>query len=352
MALSVGTAAPAGNIGQPTQGGGPNITSVGVAPYPGNINVPSSDNWQPTSQLLAGSAEAANAAQNALAQLAQTNAINTQGGGSSTGNPSNAAYYQGQIDSGNQALGALDGQKANQQRGIDTNAANSMAELQGKYNNDVNKYATDKTTAQNDFTKNISNIDNQARNGYNSLQALLGGTGSAGNILAPYAVSTQANQQRSNGQDTFAKNLQGIDIASQAAQQNFNNSKKSLDGQHQSAIDALLQSINDKKIAYQQQIGQATSQLGIAKGGSYAAPTAQNNAIQQLMEQNQAQANAYQTPTFSVSDYTAPTTNLSQYKPQAAQLAAPSSNSVPTGQDTTALTALQKLDTNNNAYAY
>jgi hypothetical protein len=189
---------------------------------------------------------------------------------------------------------------------------------------------------------------------------LLGGTGSAGNVLAPFAVSVQANQQRQGSSDAFAKNEQAIQDAIAAANQNYNNQKKSLEGQKNTQLQNLLSSINQQKIGYQQQIAADQNQLNLAKGGGYQTPTVSNDVIQQLLAQQQQSAQQYAQPTFSVQDYVAPQTNLASYQSQAAQLAQDSNGSGNTATDTGgldptgALAALLKQtdNTNTNAYSY
>lgn len=278
----------------------------------------------------------------------------TGGAAASAGSAADVATYQDQINQLHQLLGNTDVIQQNKTNSINQNFDNSLNQLTGNNQNVLNQYNTQKTNTQNDYSKNIDHINSNARQGFNSLQALLGGTGSAGNVLAPFAVSQQANQQRGVSADAFAKNLQGIDQGVAAAQQNYTNQRKSLEGQKNSSLQDLLSSIDQQKIAYQQQLAQAQNQLRIAQGGSYATPTANNNAIADLIAQQNNLPSQLPTPNFSVQDYVAPQLDLAQYQAQAANLAGSNNDpsTSPADDSASALAALLKQNQATNAYSY
>lgn len=274
---------------------------------------------------------------------ANTAASPYAGDSGSAGSAADIAAYQDQISSLNQLLGQADITQNNGVNSINQGYGNSLAQLQGNNTNVMNQYDTQKTNTTNDYSKAIGQINSNARSGYNSLQALLGGSGSAADVLAPFAVSQQANSQRGSSADAYAKNLQAVQQGIDAANLNFTNQKKTLDGQKNDQLSKLLSSIDQQKIQYQQQLGAANNQLNVAKGGSYATPTANNNAITQLLQQQQGLASQYAQPTFTTQDYVAPTTDLAQYQAQAAQLAGSNNDPSTSASDDTASALAQLL---------
>lgn len=312
-----------------------------------------------TDVLKPGATTATNAAaQNSTPAPTTTNTTNTNsgvytGGATDPTTAGNIAAYQDQINSINQLLSQANVNQTNGTNAINTGYNNSVAQLQGNNQNVLNGYNTQQGNTTSDYANALNTIDSNARTGYNSLEQLLGGTGSAGNVLAPFAVSNEANTQRGASSTAYAQNLQAIQDGIDAANQNYNNQKKTLDGQQQTQLQSLLSSIAQQKIGYQQQLGADQNQINIAKGGSYATPVANNNAISGLLAQ-QSQVPA--APTFSVSDYTAPTTNLAGYQSQASQIASgsntPSSTDTSSTDPATALTALLKQTQATNAYNY
>jgi hypothetical protein len=275
---------------------------------------------------------------------------------SGAGSTADIAAYQDQINSLNQLLGNADITQRNGQNSIEQGYNNSVAQLEGNHQSVLNQFDTQKSNTTNDYAKNVDRINANARQGFNSLQALLQGTGSAGNVLAPFAVSQQANSQRGASSDAFARNLQAVDQGVLAAQQNYNNQKKTLEGQKNDQLSKLLSSIDQQKIQYQQQLAAANNQLNIARGGNYATPTANNDAIAALIANQNGLAQQFTQPNFTVSDYVAPQTDLAQYQAQAAQIGGLNNDPSTTPQDDTAsaLAALlkQQQQGSTNAYAY
>lgn len=276
------------------------------------------------------------------------------GAGSATAaaNAANIAAYQDQMSALNQLLQNADINLQGGQNSINTGYNNAQAQLQGNNANVLQGYDQQKTNTTQDYNKALNTINANARNGYNSLEALLGGTGSAGDILAPFAVSTAANTQRGSSSDAFAQNLQNIQQGVDAANMNFKNQSNTLLGQKNTQLQNLLDSINQQKIQYQQQLAADQNQINIANGGSYQVPTANNDAINQMLAQQQAAAQQYAQPQFTVQDYTAPQTNLADYQAQAAALAGNGSADTSASDPTVALTNLLKSTQNTNQYAY
>lgn len=271
---------------------------------------------------------------------------------SAQANAANIAAYQDQMNSLNQLLSNADVNQSSGQNAINTGYQNAQAQLQGNQNNVLQGYGQQQTQTTQDYNKALNTINSNARNGYNSLEALLGGTGSAGDILAPFAVSSAANQQRGSSSDAYAQNLNNIQQGVNTANLNFTNQGNTLLGQKNTQLQNLLDSINQQKIQYQQQLAADQNQINIANGGSYQTPTAVNNNISDLIAQQQQAQQQYAQPQFTVQDYTAPQTDLSAYQAQAASLANNGSTDTSATDPTGALTNLLKQTQNTNAYAY
>lgn len=318
-----------------------------------NIASPSTNYLGAANPVSSGTqASSGNNAATSTANSGSATGSGTYTGGTDATTQANIAAYQDQITALNQLLSNADINQQQGQSAINTGYNNSLAQLQGNNQNVLQGYNTQQTNTTGDYNQALNSINSNARNGYNSLEALLGGSGSAGDILAPFAVSTQANQQRGASSNAYAQNLQAIQNGINSANLNFNTQKKSLDDQQGTQLQSLLNSIAQQKIQYQQQLGADQNQINIAKGGSYQTPTANNDIINQLLAQQQSSAQQYSTPQFTVSDYTAPTTNLSDYQSQAAALAGNGSTDTSQNDPSVALSNLLKQTQNTNQYSY
>ena len=271
-------------------------------------------------------------------------AANTYGGyGSAAGQQSAIGGFTDQLNNLNQDYSML-GQ--NQQNGMDSinrGYTDSNSQLTDSNNRAMSNLATQRQDSQANYSKQDQQINNNARTGFNSLQALLGGTGSAGSILAPYAVSNQANQQKSGAADAYAQNLRGLDTADKNAATQFTAHKQTLDNQKNSQLQSLLSSIDQQKIQYQQQIGSLNNSLNMAKGGQYAAPTAQNDAIAGLRADQQNLIKQYQNPAYTPQTVNANPVSLQDYKVQAANLGGLNNQPDPNAANTDTNAALQSL---------
>ena len=330
-----------GSIGQTVKN---NIAS-GAVNYQGNAN-PVNNNSQAASgnNVTSGAAQPNTDVNSGV--YSGTDAASAQA------NAANIAAYQDQMNALNQLLSNADINQSSGQNAINTGYQNAQAQLQGNQNNVLQGYDQQKTQTTQDYNQALNTINANARNGYNSLEALLGGSGSAGDILAPFAVSNAANQQRGSSSNAFAQNLNNIQQGVNTANLNFTNQGNTLLGQKNTQLQNLLDSINQQKIQYQQQLAADQNQMNIAKGGTYQTPTAVNDNISQLLAQQQQAQQQYAQPQFTVQDYTAPQTDLAAYQAQAAALANNGSQDTSGTDPTGALTNLLKQTQNTNAYAY
>lgn len=277
------------------------------------------------------------------------------GNGDPTGNAANVAAYQDNLSSLQQLLADADTSRTSGTNNLDRSYQNSLNRLQNSQNQALQGYETQRGDTTNDYQKTLGRINDQARTGYNSLQALLGGTGSAGDVLAPFAVSQQASKQRGVSSDSFAHNLRDIDTATTQTNQGFDDSRNDLLGQHNGKLQELLNSIDTQKKNYLAQIGATKNQLNIAKGGGYTTPTDINNQISALQREQAGLSDKYAEPTYNVRDVNVAAPNLAQYQAQAASIANGDNTQLDTSADdqTSALAQLLKLkNLNQPSYSY
>lgn len=252
-----------------------------------------------------------------------TNDPYTGGGaasGTGSGNVADIATYTDNISALNGLLGQSDVNRQQGETGINNSFNRSNAQLNDQQTGTENKFKNQQTDTTKGYNSNLSTIDNQARNGYQSLQALLGGSGSAGDILAPMAVANDTGSKTNTARDSFAHNLQELDTARTDSRKQYKTAQDDLLGQKNSKLQSLIQSIDQQKQNYLGQIGAQENQLRIAQGGNYETPTAQNAAIAQLQSEQNGLADQYKQPAFTPQNVNVSAPNLSQYSAQAAQI--------------------------------
>lgn len=265
----------------------------------------------------------------------------------------NAAAYQDQINALNQLLQAADSSRAQGEQSIDQSFNNNLSRLNQSQSNTLQSYNTKRQDTQADYGKNLQRINQGARNGFQNLQMLLGGTGSAGTILAPAAVSQAANQQRGTSSDAFARNNRDLDTAVTRAGEAYENNKNDLFNQKQEKLRELLGNVNSQKQNYISQRAAAENQLNIARGGGYTSGIG-NAEIQNLLSQQGQLSKLFPTMDFAVKEVSAEPLSLAQYQAEAAKQA--QGGGAEAGEDTTAaaLAALlkQQEDQQLGGYAY
>ena len=253
---------------------------------------------------------------------------------------SNIAGYTDQLSGLNRLLGRAD---VNQQQGTDAinqSADRSNAQLTDQYAGQGQAYDRQQQNTTTGYQDNLNTINSQARNGYQGLQALLGGSGSAGEVLAPLAVSDVAGSQTNKAAQGFGKNLESLQVARTDAAKQYKSAQDDLLGQKNSKLQSLISSIEQQKIAYREQIGQTQNQLNIANGGSYQTPTVQNDAIAQLQAQQDGLASKYAQPAFTPQNANYQTPDMQGYTAQAAQIGSLSNQPVNSGDPSVAYQAL------------
>lgn len=270
------------------------------------------------------------------------------------GSQADIATYTDNIGSLRGLLDQSDINRSQGEKGINDSYTTSNARLADQQAGVTNHFNTQETDANKGYQGNLNTIDNQARTGFQSLQSLLGGNGSASEILAPLAVSREAGTQTNNARDNFAGNLSALATARKDAADKFKNAQDDLTGQKNSKLQSLISSIDQQKQNYLSQIAQQENQLRIAQGGSYQTPTAQNADIAALQAEQNGLAEQYKAPAFTPQNVNVQAPNLNQYIAQAAQIGGGSNQ--PQGsapQDPTlALQALLAKDPNKQYNPY
>ena len=249
-----------------------------------------------------------------------TNTAPAGTGTSNAGSAADVATYTDNISALNGLLAQADTNRQQGTQGIDTSYNTSNARLADNQAGTMRNYDNQQADTTKGYQSNLNTIDNQARNGFQSLQSLLGGNGSASDILAPLAVANQAGSQTNNARDSFAGNLQSLTNARTDAAKQYKNAQDDLLGQKNSKMSALISSIDQQKQNYLSQIGQQQNQLRIAQGGSYQTPTAQNADIASLQQEQNGLMNQYAAPAFTPQNVNVAAPNLNPYIAQAAQI--------------------------------
>ncbi len=264
------------------------------------------------------------------------------GTGTGTGNVADIATYTDNIAALQGLLGQADTTRQQGEQGINSSYGRSSAQLNDQLAGTLNKYGQQEVDTTKGYQTNLDTISGQARTGYQSLQALLGGSGSAGEILAPLAVSSHAGGQTNTAREGFATNLQSLNAGRKDARDQTTRAQDDLLGQKNSKLQALIQSIDQQKQNYLGQIGQQENQLRIAQGGNYQTPTAQNAQIAALQGEMNGLGSQYAQPEFRPQNVTAQNVNLNPYLAQAAQIGA-GSNQAQSADPNSAAAALQAL---------
>lgn len=244
----------------------------------------------------------------------------TSANGSGTGNQADIATYNDNISSLQGLLGQADINRQQGEQGINQSYNRSNAQLGDQLTGTLNKYGQQETDTTKGYQRNLDTINGQARTGYQSLQALLGGSGSAGEILAPLAVSNHAGGQTNQARDGYATNLQSLNTARKDAKDQTQRAQDDLLGQKNTKLQSLITSIDQQKQNYQSQIGQQENQRRIAQGGSYQTPTAANANIAALQGEMNGLASQYAQPEFKAQNLNYQAPNLNPYLAQAAQI--------------------------------
>ena len=191
----------------------------------------------------AGLASAAQPVQDTVAQPVAQPAANAN-------TIAGTGYYKQLEDQINASLGQLPQQKAIGEGNIARTYQNAYNQLTGQQQNAQAQYndTRDQTTQDNILAKN--NIDDGVRSQLTGIQRLLGahgaGNSSAAQIFAPFAAGQNANLQRSQVQNTYGKNITGLDNDWNQQNTQFSNSLSNLNDDRAGKLNSLYSGIDAK----------------------------------------------------------------------------------------------------------
>ena len=288
-------------------------TDTYVTPYTlASTTAPYVDNTQAASQTApSGTTTTQTAAQ----QQAAAQATAQQQQISNT-----VAGYQDQIGQYNNLLGQAGTSLTNGTNAINRNFDNSGARLQDQLNGQNQNYDRQYGNATKAYESNLNSIDGNGSNAFQSLQSLLGGTGSAGDILAPYAVAQDVGRQTHGAQESAGQNYSNIDQARKDAKRQYDNSYSDLQSQKNSKLSSLIDSIDNQKLSYYRGIDSANQNINMAQGGAYQTPTANNDAIAKLIAEQQGLSSQYADPTYQMQNIAGQAPDQTAYTAKAAQI--------------------------------
>lgn len=262
-----------GNDGKidPTKGGYSAIT------YKGNVLTPS---------FGVNNAQTLKQVQSAVDQLygmyekSQGPALNAApygGGGGSAGTAQDMAdeiaYWQDQMANADVQISRLGRQERTGERNIEKSFESAYDRLLGDKNRTNRDYTQKRGETIEDNVTAKSNIDTSVRNRNTAIQRLLGargaGNSSAAQILAPYATAKTGSQQRTQVQNAFGRNLQGLDEAWGDYEADWTESEGDLKAQRKAQERELQSGIAETRAGLLEQKANAALQRAQAGGASY-----------------------------------------------------------------------------------
>lgn len=197
-------------------------------------------------------------------------------GGGSTYNP---AYNQS-LAQLNQAEQRAGNQYGVAQQNVNNGYTDAFKRLTDANDLQQQQFKDTRLGQNQDYQSGRQDINQSVGNAYTGLQRLLGsrgaGNSSAASVLAPYAAGQQGNIQSTNLQNTYGKNATLLDNSIASYNSGFDNSKKDLETQKQTNLNAAQTAYNNAKTqilqsrqalnpgnanAYQQQINQLLGQV-------------------------------------------------------------------------------------------
>lgn len=232
----------------------------------GSMSIYTNGSWQPYNSVLGGSGNDTGSG----AYVDQGSATDAAGVAESR------AYLDDQQSTLERLLGSLNTSKQNALTQLGTNYDTEKLAGEQKYGQQFEDNTRSKMGA-------LGAVDTKARTGRNSLQRLLGLSGSAGQsagMVADSAVARQAAQDRAKQLETSATNERDITNSKDSFLQNLLKTKKE---REQSIENDYLTNYQD----YNSQIADVAGQRASLNGGNYAAVKAARSPYQSAIEQSQ-----------------------------------------------------------------
>lgn len=248
-----------------------------------------------------------------------TGSTTTGSGGYSNYDAVSAQEALGIINSANQGLSRLAGQRATGQANIFNGYNEQYNDVNTRYGRDRADYTNNKVQTQNDQLAAKNQINAGVRSKANSLQRLLGaygaGSSDAAERYAPYLAARQGSQQRQEVNDKFSRNLSALDTNWSRADEDYKGVFADLIKQRDTQFRDYDAQTLQQEAQLRGQIAQAQAAKRYAETGDRAAAQAIINAAQPTINNIYAQIDrlAAQTPVYQQDavEYQAP--DLAQY---------------------------------------
>ena len=178
-----------------------------------------------------------------------------------------------QIAALNSQYGNLDGQNRTGMQYIEDAYNKGASRLNEQQSSALSKYATQRGDTRRDFASTSEDINTNARNNFNMMQAMLGrhgaGSSSASSELVPYAVSNDASKTRGKVADNYAVNLRGLDTAEDDTKRQYKNSVADLSDQRKQNQFNLDKDITSQRAQIQNQLASMQGQRVQAQNGDW-----------------------------------------------------------------------------------
>jgi hypothetical protein len=251
----------------------------------------------------------------------QTNPTTTTTGRSGYSNYDavSAAEALGIINSANQGLSRLAGQRTTGQNNILSGYNDQYNDVNTRYGRDKTDYTNNKVQTQNDQIAAKNQINAGVRSKANSLQRLLGaygaGSSDAAERYAPYLAARQGSQQRQEVNDKFSRNLSALDTNWGRADEDYKGVFADLIKQRDTQFRDYDAQTLQQEAQLRGQIAQAQAAKRYAETGNRAAAQAIIDAAQPSINNIYAQIDrlAAQTPVYQQADVQYQAPDLAQY---------------------------------------
>jgi hypothetical protein len=219
---------------------------------------------------------AANAQYKANSGLSYASGGGSGGGGGGAGgfDPAALAYYDDQEKLAKSGLDRLGKQKGIGYSNIDNSFNAAFNRLLGEKAVATRDYGLSKNRTIEDNRNSRDSIERGVQTQSASLKRLLGsmgaGNSSAAEVLAPYAVAKQGNQQLGDVQTRFGRNLQSLDLAKEDTEREFSSQQGDLNLQRSQKRNEFDAGLAQQEAGILEQLSNIALQRQQAKGQNYA----------------------------------------------------------------------------------
>jgi hypothetical protein len=234
----------------------------------------------------------------------------SSGGGGGGGGRAAAPH----IDQANSVLGQLPGQRNIFNSNLNDTFSKYRTKLDNQWGRDNADYTQNRTNTITEQQAAKNQIDSQVRARSAALQRLFGlagaGDSQAAYELAPYAAARTGTQMRSQINNSYGKNLSGLDQSWGRYDADYRNNLLDLDSQKENKRREQEAAFAQREADARQNLGQGQTALSYANGGNAAQAKAIHDqtlpVILQLMQQITDLGRQQVAPTIKDASYAAP----------------------------------------------